>query len=70
MGLMEAEEGGQQLYSIIIGSPHLGEGTSKSDMMTIMITGSNVTIEALPLHFQFQTSAKSAEIHNLRNDLI
>ena len=37
--------------------PQTGRATSKSSLTTTMITGSNALGEAIPPHFQFQTSA-------------
>jgi hypothetical protein len=41
--------------------PHAGKATSKSALTTTLITGSTAAGEALPLHLQFQTKAKTAD---------
>ncbi len=41
--------------------PQAEEATSKSSLTMTMIIGSSVSGEALPLHFQFSTTAKSDE---------
>ena len=48
--------------------PQLGRGTSKSSLTTTMITGSSALGEALPPHFQFQTSAQSEDTMRVRID--
>ena len=46
--------------------PQPGNGTSKTSSMTTMITGSTAAGEALPPHFQFQTSAKSDDMQRFQ----
>ena len=41
--------------------PQLGKATSKSALTTTMISGSLAAGKSIPSHFQFQTSATSAE---------
>jgi hypothetical protein len=41
--------------------PQLGKAMSKSALLTMMISGSSAVGKAIPPHFQFQTSATSAE---------
>ena len=48
--------------------PQVGRGTSKSSLTTTMITGSSALGEALPPHFQFQTSAQTVETQRARID--
>ena len=48
--------------------PQMGRATSKSALTMTMITGSNALGEAIPPHFQFQTSAKSVETQQVRFD--
>ena len=50
--------------------PQLGKATSKSALSTTMITGSSAAGEAIPPHFQFQTSATSAEGEAIRIEMI
>ena len=50
--------------------PSLGKATSKSALTTTMIGGSNALGEAVPPHFQFQTSAQTTDTMRLRNDLV
>ena len=50
--------------------PQLGKSTSKSALSTTMITGSTAAGEALPPHFQFQTSSQSAENESIRIEMI
>ena len=50
--------------------PQLGRGTSKTSLTTTMICGSTAAGEALPPHFQFQTSAQSDETTALRYALV
>jgi hypothetical protein len=49
--------------------PLPGKRTSKCSSTTTMITGSTAAGEALPPHFQFQTSAKSDETMRIRIDV-
>ena len=49
--------------------PLPGKRTSKCSSTTTMITGSTAAGEALPPHFQFQTSAKSHETQRIRIDV-
>ncbi len=49
--------------------PFPGKRTSKCTSTTTMITGSTAAGEALPPHFQFQTSAKSDETQHIRIDV-
>jgi len=46
--------------------PLVGKATSKESACTTMITGSNAAGEAIPPHFQFQTSVKSQENEQCR----
>ena len=48
----------------------LGKATSKSALSTTMISGSSAAGEAIPPHFQFQTSATSAEGEAIRIEMI
>ena len=50
--------------------PQLGKATSKSALSTTMISGSSAAGEAIPPHFQFQTSATSAEGKAIRIEMI
>ena len=50
--------------------PQLGKATSKSALSTTMISGSSAAGEAIPPHFQFQTSATSAEGEAIRIEMI
>ena len=50
--------------------PQLGKATSKSALTTTMISGSTAAGEPLPPHFQFQTSAQSAEAEAIRIETI
>ena len=50
--------------------PQCGKGTSKSSLTTTFITGSNAAGEAIPPHFQFQTSAQSGENMKLNNNMM
>ncbi len=49
--------------------PLVGRATSKSALTTTMITGSNAVGEAIPPHFQFSTSAKSADMMRIRLEM-
>jgi len=49
--------------------PLTGRPTSKSSLSTTMITGSSASGEAIPPHFQFQTSAQSDETQRARIEL-
>ena len=49
--------------------PLPGKRTSKCSITTTMITGSTASGEALPPHFQFQTTAKSDETQRIRIDV-
>ena len=46
--------------------PHLGKGTSKTSLTTMMISGSNASGEPMIPHFQFQTSAKTDKAKAIR----
>jgi hypothetical protein len=46
--------------------PLVGKATSKESACTTMITGSNAAGEAIPPHFQFQTSAQSQDTEQCR----
>ena len=50
--------------------PQLGKATSKSALTTTMISGSTAAGEPLPPHFQFQTSAQTAEAEAIRIETI
>ena len=50
--------------------PQLGRGMSKTSLTTTYITGSNGLGEALPPHFQFQTSATSEDREKMRLELV
>ena len=50
--------------------PLVGKETSKSGLTTTMIGGSTAAGEALPPHFQFQTSAQTAEREQMRVDMM
>ncbi len=50
--------------------PQLGKATSKSVLMTTMISGSPAAGEPLPPHFQFQTTAQTAEAEAIRIETI
>ena len=50
--------------------PQLGKATSKSALTTTMISGSTAAGEPLLPHFQFQTSAQTAEAEAIRIETI
>jgi hypothetical protein len=50
--------------------PKLGKATLKSALLTTMISVSSATGKAIPPHFQFQTSATSAEGEAIRIEMI
>ena len=50
--------------------PQLGKATSKTALTTTMISGSSAAGEPLPPHFQFQTSAQTAEAEYIRIECI
>jgi hypothetical protein len=50
--------------------PQLGKATLKSALTTTMISGSTAVGEPLPPHFQFQTSAQTAEAEAIRIETI
>ena len=50
--------------------PQLGKATSKTALTTTMISGSSAAGEPLPPHFQFQTSAQTAEAGYIRIECI
>ena len=50
--------------------PQLGKATSKSALTTTMISGSSAAGESIPPHFQFQTSATSAEGEAIRIEMV
>jgi len=50
--------------------PQLGKATSKSALLLMMICGSSELGKAIPPHFQFQTSATSAEGEAIRIEII
>ncbi len=50
--------------------PQLGKATSKSALSTTMMSGSSAAGEAIPPHFQFQTSATSADGEAIRIEMI
>ena len=50
--------------------PQLGNATSKSALSMTMIGGNSAAGEAIPPHFQFQTSASSAEGEAIRIEMI
>ena len=50
--------------------PRLGKATAKTGKTTTMITGSTAEGEAIPTHFQFQTSAQSGETMRLNNMML
>ena len=50
--------------------PQLGKATSKPALLTTMISGSSAVGEAIPPHFQFQTSATSAEGKAIQIEMI
>jgi hypothetical protein len=47
----------------------VGSRTSKSSLRTTMITGSNAICEAIPPHFQFQTSAKLEDTQQIQMEM-
>jgi hypothetical protein len=49
--------------------PLTGRATSKSGLTTTMITGSSANGEALPSHFQFQTSAQLDETQHAQMEM-
>jgi len=49
--------------------PLVGRATSKSALTTTLITGSYAVGEAIPPHFQFSTSAKSADTMQVRLEM-
>ncbi len=46
--------------------PQLGKAMSKSTLITMMINGSSTAGEPIPPHFQFQTTAQTAEAKAIR----
>jgi len=50
--------------------PQLGKGSSKSSLTTTMIGGSTAAGEALPPHFQFQTTAQTGDNERLNNGML
>jgi len=50
--------------------PQLGKATSKSALTTMMISRSSAACEPLPPHFQFQTSAQTAEAEAIRIETV